>query len=58
MNRPIGQGNERLCTCGHNIWDHEDAEGGTHECTHRGCDCPQFKDADDDRSVIDTEVPK
>lgn len=36
---------ERLCTCGHNIWDHEDAEGGTHECNFSGCGCVQFADA-------------
>lgn len=38
----------RLCVCGHSMWDHEDADGGTHECNVSGCNCQQFKDADDD----------
>ena len=39
----------RLCVCGHNIWHHEDMDGGIHECD--SCACPQFKDASDDAAL-------
>ena len=35
---------QRPCECGHGIFDHEDFDGGIHECNYRGCPCGQFKD--------------
>ncbi len=30
------------CLCSHDIFRHDDDEGGTHECNYPGCDCRQF----------------
>jgi hypothetical protein len=37
----------RICVCGHDIWEHEDYDFDIRECNHSGCECKQFKDADD-----------
>lgn len=39
---------ERMCICGHAIWEHEDYDFDIHECNHDGCDCEQFRDAESD----------
>jgi hypothetical protein len=39
----------RPCVCGHDIREHEDHHFDIHECTHNGCECQQFRDADEDR---------
>ena len=36
---------DRLCACGHNVYAHDDDEGGTHEC--QLCDCVQFVDEEE-----------
>lgn len=47
---------ERLCVCGHDIWEHEDYDLDIHECNHTGCDCQQFKDADEGSDDISSEA--
>lgn len=44
---------DRLCTCGHNIYAHDDMDGDTHEC--QLCECEQFVDVKDDDDVVDVK---
>ena len=41
------------CRCSHDIFRHDDDEGGTHECDYPGCDCQQF--AEKERNIMSTK---
>ena len=49
---------ERLCVCGHDIYEHDDYDFNTHECNHLGCGCLQFRDVEDSDAAAQGEGEK